>query len=402
MSIKETIIKLQSYTGPEELTLHNGADEALLRKVEAAYGVTLPDDFKEFYRFSDGFETVEDMFNMIPLAEIADNKNRNDESLFIAEYMIYSDMWVLKINPDDCNDYKIIVESNGHELVLTNSLAEFIGRFLKGSVFGAGGLYEWREEVELQPVYTTNLKTAELLLTVFYYSVRDGLISTKEVIDWANAIITHEDEPESFFIDLSRSHDKNELISLLHAVHVPANVTVARVILGLLYHRLLGGYLTVADVITIIDKHPFVNLVTPLELSRICHFTDHIRPDEPLSGDDEMKQNLLNFLANYKELEIANYKYWVGISYRVEYLFSERGESQPVTHQQNKSKLPLWMKYATVYALPIIMLMVLIAIYSSASQQSQFYLIFFICYCGMKSGQWGIKRLIEVYRKAFR
>jgi cell wall assembly regulator SMI1 len=50
------------------------ANEALIKSVETACDIRLPDEFKQFYRFSDGFETVEDLFNMIPLSEIIDRK----------------------------------------------------------------------------------------------------------------------------------------------------------------------------------------------------------------------------------------------------------------------------------------------------------------------------------------
>lgn len=87
MTIQEAINQLQAYQGPYELTLHPGAGEDLLTAVESAYGITLPDDFKALYRFSDGFETDEDIFNMIPLTEIRNNKDR-DSPLYIAEYSL--------------------------------------------------------------------------------------------------------------------------------------------------------------------------------------------------------------------------------------------------------------------------------------------------------------------------
>lgn len=119
MTIQTAIAQLQNYSGPEELTLHEGADEALLKAVEDTYHITLPDDFKTLYRFSDGFETDEDIFNMITLKDmIADNERNGEPNFYIAEYMIYSDMWQLKINPDNCNDYKIFIEADNNKLVL--------------------------------------------------------------------------------------------------------------------------------------------------------------------------------------------------------------------------------------------------------------------------------------------
>ena len=83
MSINEVINQLKSYQGPAELTLHAGADETSINEVEFTYNIKLPDDFKTFYRFTDGFETVEDIFNMIPFVEIVDIK-----SLIITRYIL--------------------------------------------------------------------------------------------------------------------------------------------------------------------------------------------------------------------------------------------------------------------------------------------------------------------------
>jgi len=153
MSIKEAINQLRAYNGPLGLTLHNGATDASLRLVEETFGITLHDDFKEFYRFSDGFETVEDVFNMIPLVEIIDTKKRHvNNPLYIAEYMIYSDMWHLEVNEKNPDEYSIsVVDFHGRKIVLTNSLGEFISRFLKGGVFEIGGLYAWADEIRAKP-----------------------------------------------------------------------------------------------------------------------------------------------------------------------------------------------------------------------------------------------------------
>ena len=142
MTINEALELLKFYNGPFELKLHPGANEALIKKVEDTYGVTLSEDFKTLYRFSDGFEIDEDILNMIPLTEMISNKAAN-EPIWIAEYMIYCDMWGLEINPDNPNDYSI---STTDGTVLTSSLAEFIERFLKGGVFEIGGLYRWVDE----------------------------------------------------------------------------------------------------------------------------------------------------------------------------------------------------------------------------------------------------------------
>jgi hypothetical protein len=418
MSIKEAIEQLRTYESELGLTLHEGADEFRFILLENAYNITLPDDFKVLYRFTDGFETVEDMFNMIPLDEIIDNKNRhNGDPLYIAEYMIYSDMWQLEINQDDQNDYKIIVESNYNKLVLTHSLAEFIGRFLKGGVFGPGGLQDWQEEVELQPVYSTKIKTAESLLAVFYYGLRYDIISKKEIVDWADRIVMHEDEPDIFFIELSLSHDKNELISLLHSRCVPDNHTTARAMLALLYHRLIDGAIDVDKVIAIMNKHNFTNLLTRTETENIYAFTDEIWMNDSIDDDNELTQNVLNFLEMYKEFEIGNFKHWLGSSYRVEYRISEdeKKPKQSYDVPANKIDINIWMIYGIVYGSALISFAVIITTYnmvenkmplgkfrSDLYQLSRLYFFFFICYYILKAGKWMVKKIVAGFKKVVR
>lgn len=135
MNINDPIAQLKFYKGPFQLKLNPGASETLIKMVEHAYGTSLPDDFKTLYRFSNGFEIDEDILNMIPLEEMIRNKERN-KPIWIAEYMIYCDMWELNIHPDNSNDYSISYNDwTAGKTILTNSLTEFLGRMLKGGVF---------------------------------------------------------------------------------------------------------------------------------------------------------------------------------------------------------------------------------------------------------------------------
>jgi hypothetical protein len=414
MTIQSAIEQLRNYKGPTELSLQPGADDAMLKAVENTYNITLPDDFKEFYRFSDGFETDEDIFNMIPLKYIIENKNRNGIAAFyIAEYMIYSDMWQLEINPDNCNDYKIIIWANYNKLVLTNSLGEFISRFLKGGVFGTGGLYEWQDEVELQPIYTTKLKTAEFLLSAFYYGIEYGLVSTTEVKDWADRIILHENEPEYIIMELSLSHDKNEMLSLLATVCVPANYITARGVLGLLYHRLSAGDITANEAIAIMDKLDFIDLLTQTEINYIYDFTDGIWMNDPIvENENSLTENLLNFLAHYKELEIANYKNWHAFSNQIKYKFTKKEDELNSIDQQALHKRELYLNrqwifiLVTIYTLALVSFIVVITTYTHMADKtplskfrtdlyrlSALYLTCFILYCILRGILWLLAKL---------
>jgi len=109
--------------------------------------IKLPQDFKTLYNFSNGFETDEDLFRLIPLNEIIENGNDDycigETSFHFAEYMIYSDMWTVEINLNDIENYKVYNKAD-NVVYLTNSLAEFLYVFLNKGIYD--GLYQWRED----------------------------------------------------------------------------------------------------------------------------------------------------------------------------------------------------------------------------------------------------------------
>lgn len=115
---------------------------------EKQAGFLLPQDFRDFYSTCNGFGCNEDIFNMIPVADIRQyQEDYGDNWFYFSEYMIYSDTWGLRITPG--GEYEIF---NGSfpEKTLTSSLAEFLETFLLGNVFESGGLYEWHDKLGIK------------------------------------------------------------------------------------------------------------------------------------------------------------------------------------------------------------------------------------------------------------
>jgi hypothetical protein len=151
LTIEDIIERIRGNQHGLGIMLYGPASMEELDKFEKSSGITLPDDLLKFYNFSDGFESNEDMFRIIPLDEIAGNiKDRNINAFsptdfHIAEYMTYCDMWTISINPADKNDYKIYNKA-ATVITLTDSFSTFLDTFLTGGVFD--GLYSWREKLE--------------------------------------------------------------------------------------------------------------------------------------------------------------------------------------------------------------------------------------------------------------
>ena len=150
VSIYDIISRLDSEHVRLDIELHQGATEASIAAFESRMGILLPEDFKAFYRFTDGFDTNDDLFRMIPLADIITEQltgspyNPSGKGNFnFAEYMIYVEMWAVTIKDPTRNAYSIF--DTRHDTTLTDSLAEFLERWLAKGVME--GLSAWGEEV---------------------------------------------------------------------------------------------------------------------------------------------------------------------------------------------------------------------------------------------------------------
>jgi len=76
------------------------------------------------------------MFRIIPISEIIDYRNElKSNMLHFAEYMIYSDQWLIQLN--EGGSYEIL--NNDHETkemtVQSNSIFEFLEIYLTGGLF---------------------------------------------------------------------------------------------------------------------------------------------------------------------------------------------------------------------------------------------------------------------------
>lgn len=143
MEIKELITAIEQKNHEQGITVYFPAKEKDILDFERNIGFPLPPEFKEFYFICNGFACNEDIFNFLPLHEISD---RGKNWFAFAEYMIYSDIWGLRIT----EDLRFEIFNGDYELpAMTSSLKEFLNHYLQGNVFGKGGLYDWMKELEI-------------------------------------------------------------------------------------------------------------------------------------------------------------------------------------------------------------------------------------------------------------
>ncbi|MFD2783927.1 SMI1/KNR4 family protein [Hymenobacter rubripertinctus] len=145
MTIQELLSTLNADLPQTDITLYPAASEQLIQQLEAALGLVLPADFREFYTFCNGFESAEFLFHMTPIEEIIHFKEDYQPHQFLfAEYAVCVDFWIVEITPGS-RGYRMLGQHPDGEMVfLTDSLALFIARFLQGGVLG---LVDWLPEL---------------------------------------------------------------------------------------------------------------------------------------------------------------------------------------------------------------------------------------------------------------
>lgn len=146
MTISDIITALTTRQAGDDTTLFPPATDSQISHFEAAIKAPLPADIWQFYSFSNGLDTRDYLFRLLPLDEILEQGLGFGPHQFVfAEYMIYSDTWQIQLDPGDPTVYWIRNDAVAHPL--TPSLAAFLDRFLANGLFRPGGIHDWHEEV---------------------------------------------------------------------------------------------------------------------------------------------------------------------------------------------------------------------------------------------------------------
>lgn len=147
MTISDIIATLNERHVEDNITLFPPATVSQISHFEVVIGVPLPEDIRQFYSFSNGLDTMDYLFRLLPLNEILEyGMGFGLYQFAFAEYMIYSDTWQIQLDFGDPTAYGIRNEAVASPL--TRSLAAFLERFLVKGLLRPGGIYDWHEEVE--------------------------------------------------------------------------------------------------------------------------------------------------------------------------------------------------------------------------------------------------------------
>lgn len=159
-----------------------------------------------------------------------------------------------------------------------------------------------------------------LLLQVFRQGLIKNLILKEEVVSWADEIIVNTDEPDYFFIELSLSHHKNDLIEAINKNWVETeNPVCTRVLIGLIYNKfIVDSDVSTDDMMIAINALTSLNIdtLTYFEMNTIYAFEDY----EMFYGLDsfQLHTDAFRFFSLYKSFSLNNYNEWETINIKVE------------------------------------------------------------------------------------
>jgi len=202
---------------------------------------------------------------------------------------------------------------------------------------------------------TTNPRDFIELLEVFSIALTNGLIDKKEVIKWADNIITQDEKPDYFVIELSLCGHKsvNDVISLINEFVGQDKPRISgRVILGFLYKAYLDGQIKLNKVTSSINWIAWETELTDDEKSFMYGVDEEYDcAIEGIYGSVEIvEKEALRFLEIYKDFQIDNFEDWKRIDITIEPKVNQlselvRQEDEIFIKTQAEQRKKKWWKF---------------------------------------------------------
>ena len=162
---------------------------------------------------------------------------------------------------------------------------------------------------------STNPKNILPTLQFVRAGLASGLLSKEEVIDWADEIITRDETPDIFFIDLALSSSKTT-DDVCHYINDFLNfenpVINGRPLLGLLYKRFHDNQITLEQTVRQLFRLKFEALFTQKEEGCIYSIDDAFDcAKNGIYGTiEDVHKEVNSFLSIYKDYALPNSKKW--------------------------------------------------------------------------------------------
>lgn len=178
-----------------------------------------------------------------------------------------------------------------------------------------------------------------------------GLLSKGEVIDWADRIITEDEHPDIFFIDLALSSSKsnNDIIQYFSEyLNFENSAVVGRPLLGLLYKQYQSGQRNLEQTVRALYRLKSEAVFNQSEEGYIYSIDDSydLAHDNIYGTVSDVQTEVENFLELYKEYSFDNSEQWHDLDTRVDRELEDEIQRQQEQYQarqiEDKKK---WWKF---------------------------------------------------------
>ena len=162
---------------------------------------------------------------------------------------------------------------------------------------------------------STNTKDRLTTLHLLRAGLTSGLLSKEEIIDWAYKIITEDEHPDIFFIDLALSSSKsnNDIIHYLSEYLNFENPTVSgRPLLGLLYKQYQIGQRNLEQTVRILYRLKSETVFNDVEQGFIYSVDDSydLARNNIYGTISDVQSEIEKFLGFYREYSFDNLEQW--------------------------------------------------------------------------------------------
>jgi hypothetical protein len=200
---------------------------------------------------------------------------------------------------------------------------------------------------------STNPRDILTTLRLVRAGLASGLLTKEEVIDWADNIITKDEKPDIFFIDLalSSSKSKNDIIHYFNEfLNFEKPVVQGRPLLGLLYKQYKSEQLNLEQTVRILFGLKSEAVFTRTEESFIYSIDNEfdLAQDNIHGSIENVRAKNERFLEIYKDYSINNFEQWPNLDKNVEVILGIEQQRQIELYQmlqaaqQVKNEKPWW------------------------------------------------------------
>lgn len=188
----------------------------------------------------------------------------------------------------------------------------------------------------------TNPKDILTTLHLIRAGLASGLLTKEEVIDWADKIITRDEEPDIFFIDLalSSSKSRNDIIHYFSDyLNFEKPAVQGRPLLGLLYKQYRSGQLNIEQTIRILFRLKFEATFTQTEEGFIYSLDNDfdLAQDNIYGSIEVVRKETERFLEFYKDYSIHNFELWQELDKKVDQILEAERKQQEEKYQMQQA-----------------------------------------------------------------